>query len=145
MLQKFFIYNKRNIKLIDRLSKFTKSFIPPCDDQVSDADDLLWFHQRAPCYCGKVFCKTRWQIRMPYKDAMRAVHYNHNAPSLCSQYVSFLPFECSGAEWASAITPWNWGMQSKYSSLNVWNIRNIVIFLKSWNIANLLNKIINIT
>ena len=76
-------------KLISRLSNFTNPFIPPCDDQVSDADDLFWFHQHAPCYCGKIFCKTAWQIQMPYMDTIRAVHYNLSVPYLCPQYVSF--------------------------------------------------------
>ena len=35
--------------LIDSLSNFTNPFIPPCDGQVCDVDDLFWFRQHAPC------------------------------------------------------------------------------------------------
>ena len=78
-------------KLISRLSNFTNPFIPPCDDQVSDADDLFWFRQHAPCYCGKIFCKTAWQIQMPYMDTIRTIHYNLSVPYLCPRHVSFTP------------------------------------------------------
>ena len=76
-------------KLISRLSNFTNTFIPPCDDHLSDVDDLFWFRQHAPCYCGKTFCKTAWQIQMPYMDTIRAVHFDLSIPYLCPQYVSF--------------------------------------------------------
>ena len=73
---------KKKSKLIGRLSNFTNSFIPLCDDQMSDVDDLLWFHQHAPCCCGKISFKVAWQIQMPYMDIIRVVHYNLNVPYL---------------------------------------------------------------
>ena len=78
-------------KLISRLSNFTNPFIPPCDDQVSDVDDLFWFRQQAPCSFGKIFCKTVCQIQMPYMDIIRTVHYNLSVPYPFPQYVSFTP------------------------------------------------------
>ena len=78
-------------KLISRISNFTHPFSPPCDDQVSDVDNLFWFRQHAPCYCGKIFCKTAWQIQMLYMDTIRAAHYNLSVPYLCPQDVSFTP------------------------------------------------------
>ena len=79
-------------KLISKLSNFTNPFIPPCDDQVSDVvDDLFWFRQHAPYYCGKIFCNTTWQIQMPHMDTILAIHYSLSVPYLCPQYVSFRP------------------------------------------------------
>ena len=63
----------------------------PCDYQVSYADDLFWFRQHAPCYCGKIFCKTAWYIQMPYMDTIRAVHYVLSVPYVSARYVSFTP------------------------------------------------------
>ena len=59
---------KKKSKLTGRLSNFTNLFIFTCDDYVSDADDLFWFYQDAPCCCGKIFCKITWQIQVPYID-----------------------------------------------------------------------------
>ena len=74
-----------------RLSNFTNPIIPPCDDQVSDVDDLFWFRQQAPCSFRKIFCKTVCQIQMPYMDIIRSVHYNLSVPYPFPQYVSFTP------------------------------------------------------
>ena len=59
--------NKKS-KLISTLSYFTNPFIPPCDDQVSDAGDLFWFHQHAPCY--QLLREVFLQSRMVDSDAI---------------------------------------------------------------------------
>ena len=43
-------------KLITRISNFTNPFIPLCDDQVSDVDNLFRFSQHALFYRKKMFC-----------------------------------------------------------------------------------------
>ena len=62
----FLYMANENLELSGRLSNFTNPFIPPCDDQVSDSDDLFWFYQHASCYsviAGKLSAKPRGRYR----------------------------------------------------------------------------------
>ena len=73
---------KGKSKVVCRLSNFANPFIHPCDGQVSNKDDLFWFHQHAPCFC---------RLQMPYMYTIQALHWNLSVPYLFSQFVSFTP------------------------------------------------------
>ena len=58
-------------KLIGRLSNFTNPFIPPCDDQVSDADDFFFDctntrHVTAGKFSAKPHYRFRCHISIQY-------------------------------------------------------------------------------
>ena len=97
--------NKKS-KLIDILFNFTSSFIPPCDNQVSDVDDSFWFHQHAPCCCGEFF----YQI-------IRTVHYNLIVP-LCAQSMFHLHSHTVGKPVVSKFFVCNPMPCSGYSALH---------------------------
>ena len=110
---KSFLYtaNKKS-KLIGRLPNFTNPFIPPCDNQVSDADNLFWFHQHMPCYCRNIF---------------HGPHYNPNVPYICTQYVSCPPSHMC-TQYVS-ITVWHGVMICFFHQPHTWTMLESLSFV----------------